>query len=250
MPTVLFNAPMVPPAPVMVPLVREVAAAILPVTFRVPLVTSMLSFVVAPEVESALRVRVPTPSNLNEPGLVEFKLMGLAKVLAAEVEFKINWVLSLILMEEIPEPILNAPPDTIVPAKLALVDGPPVMVAPPGKEVVPCIITLPVFKKTGAPEITAVLPLIKLTLYGSVVVVRLLLMTVFPLKIMLPVVSLIVTLAEFKSKKTEFDEFTTARLLRGVNPPIAVLLLATIFPVVSKVRFCAPLVLPKLIFPA
>ena len=81
-------------------------------------------------------------------------------------------------------------------------------------------------------------------------VVRLLVMDVGPLKIMLLVVSLIVTFAEFKFWKLEIDELTTVRLLRGVNPPIAVELLATIFPVASKVRFCAPLMLPKFIFPA
>ena len=160
-PVFTVRAPMVPPAPVMVPLVEVTVLAILPVTFKVPFITSMLSLEAAPVVESALRFRVPTPNNFNVPEPVEFRLIGLAKVLAAEVEFKINWVLSEILITEIPEPILNAPPETIVPAKLAWVDGPPVMVAPPGNEVVPCKNTLPVFKKTGAPEITAVLPLKK-----------------------------------------------------------------------------------------
>ena len=162
-PVFTIRSPIVLPAPVMVPLVEVTVLAILPVTFKVPLVTLMVSFEAAPVVESALRVRVPTPSSLNVPALAKFMLIGLAKVLPALVEFKINWVLVEILITEIPEPILNAPPETIIPAKLALVDGPPVTVAPPGNDVVPKNEILPVFKKTGAPEITAVFELAKRT---------------------------------------------------------------------------------------
>lgn len=76
------------------------------------------------------------------------------------------------------------------------------------------------------------------------------LMTVLPLKLTKPVVSVRVSFATDKSWKAVLFALTTVRPERGVKPPIAVELVAIIFPVASKVRFWAPLVLPKLIFPA
>ena len=159
-PVFTVRAPMVPPAPVMVPLVREVNDAFpsLPVTFKVPLITSMLSFVVTPAVESALRVRVPTPSNFNVPACWFCKIIWLAKVLLAMVEFKINWVLVEILVTPVlpAAPILKAPPETMVPSKVTTLVALPVMVAPVVKLVVPVKLTPPVFRKTGVPERTVV----------------------------------------------------------------------------------------------
>ena len=64
LPVFTVRVPIVPPGPEIVPLVAVVAAAILPVTFKVPLITLMLAPVV-PESESADRVRIPVPSKLS-----------------------------------------------------------------------------------------------------------------------------------------------------------------------------------------
>jgi len=89
-PVLTLRIPISPPAPEMVPLVAvetEVAPN-LPVTFKVPLITLMLSPVV-PEAESPDKVRVPTPSRLRVPVAPPIAI-GFAKVLAAVVELRIN----------------------------------------------------------------------------------------------------------------------------------------------------------------
>ena len=88
-PVLTLRTPIVPPAPVMVPLVTPVVAvpAILPVTFKVPLITSMLPS--KPLVlESPDKVRLPTPRRLSLSAAAAVTL--LAMVLAALLEFKIN----------------------------------------------------------------------------------------------------------------------------------------------------------------
>ena len=123
-----------------------------PVTSKVPLITLIVSPVVTPKLESAERVSVPTPSNLNVPDPKTTK--GLAKVLPKDAEFRINCVLSEILMPVGRAPILNAPPEVMVPLRLTVVEKPLVMVAPELSTVVPSNPTSPVFKNTGAPAIT------------------------------------------------------------------------------------------------
>ena len=157
-PIVGTKFPTVPPGPVRVPLVSVTVEAepSVPVTFKVPLVTLIVSPVVTPPVEFAERVSVPTPSKLKEPTLPALRLIGLAKVLPAVIEFRINCVLSETLIPARPAPILNAPPETIVPAKLTFANDPPVMVAPEVSEVVPKNLRFPVFEKTGTPARTVV----------------------------------------------------------------------------------------------
>ena len=72
------------------------------------------------------------------------------------------------------------------------------------------------------------------------------LMTVLPLKLTKPVVSVRVSFATDKSWKAVLFALTTVRPERGVKPPIAVPIRVAIFPVASKVRLCAPLILPIL----
>lgn len=160
-PVLTVRVPMVPPAPVMVPLVAEVALATLPVTFKVPLNTSMVSPIVVVE-ESPERVSEPTPYKDSLP-VVPPIVIGVAKVLAALVEFRINWVPSL--MVKVPvlvvAPIFKAPPETMVPPRVTKLVALPVMVAPVVNEVVfpepeAPKLTPPVFKNTGAPERTVV----------------------------------------------------------------------------------------------
>ena len=111
------KVPTVPPGPVKVPLVSVTVdkEPSFPVTFKVALVTLIVSPSVTPALESAESVSVPTPSNLNVPDPVTTK--GLAKVLPKVVEFRINCVLSEILMPVRPAPILKAPPETMMPLK-------------------------------------------------------------------------------------------------------------------------------------
>lgn len=160
-PVLTKRSPMVPPAPVMVPLVAEVTFAEpnLPVTFKVPLTTLISPS--RPEVlESPDKVRLPTPSRLKVLLLAETTLP--AKVLPALVELSINWVPFAIVVVTGKAPMLKAPPETMVPAKLTVLVAVPVMVAPVVKLVVPAKLTDPVFRNTGAPERTVVLA--KLTL--------------------------------------------------------------------------------------
>ena len=135
--------PTVPPGPVKVPLVSVMVDAepSFPVTFKAALVTLIVSPPVTPALESAERVSVPTPSNLNVPDPVT--TIGLAKVLPKVVEFRINSVLSEILMPVRPAPILKAPPETIVPLKLTFVTEPPAMVAPVAVTMFPKVIFPP-----------------------------------------------------------------------------------------------------------
>ena len=117
MPEPRVKVPTVPPGPVKVPLVSVTVdkEPSFPVTFKVALVTLIVSPSVTPALESAESVSVPTPSNLNVPDPVTTK--GLAKVLPKVVEFRINCVLSEILMPVRPAPILKAPPETMMPLK-------------------------------------------------------------------------------------------------------------------------------------
>ena len=88
-PVLTLSSPIVPPAPVMVPLVAVVTLAVpnLPVTFKVPLVTSMLPS--KPLVlESPDKVRLPTPRRLSLSAAAAVTLLAI--VLAALLEFKIN----------------------------------------------------------------------------------------------------------------------------------------------------------------
>ena len=150
-PVLTVRAPIVPPAPEMVPpfTVEVLAAPILPVTFKVPLITLMLSLVVIPVLESPDKVRVPTPSRLKVAEPVS--VIGFAMVLAAVVELRVNWVPSAIVVVKGKAPMLKASLETIVPAKLTVVAALPMMVAPVVKLVVPAKVTLPVFKNTGVP---------------------------------------------------------------------------------------------------
>lgn len=86
----------------------------------------------------------------------------LAKVLALLVEFRINWV-PLLMVRLLMAATLSAPPETIVPPRVAVLLLLPVMVAPVVNEVVPAKVTEPVFLNSGAPESKAVLLAAKLT---------------------------------------------------------------------------------------
>ena len=157
-PVLTLRIPISPPAPEMVPLVavEVLAAPILPVTFKVPLITLMLSLVVIPVLESPDKVRVPTPSRLRVALLVS--VIGFAMVLAAVVELRINWVASAMVTTPVlvVAPMLKAPPETMVPLRVTALVALPVMVAPVVSEVVPPKVTPPVFKNTGVPERTEV----------------------------------------------------------------------------------------------
>ena len=154
-PVLTVRAPIVPPAPEMVPLVaveRE-AAPIWPVTFKVPLSTLILP--TTPVVlESPDKVRVPTPSKFKLSPLANTTLP--AKVLAAVAELRDKLVPVVMVVVAGEAPMLKAPPETMVPAKETAVAVPPVMVAPEDSTVVPPKVTLPVFKNTGAPAILEV----------------------------------------------------------------------------------------------
>ena len=150
-PVLTLRTPIVPPAPEMVPLVavETLAAAILLVTFKVPLSTLILPSTPPAALESPDKVKVPTPS--------KFKLLPLAnttlpaKLLAAVAELRDKLVLVLIVVVAGEAPMLKAPPETMVPPRVTAVAVPPVMVAPEDSTVVPPKVTLPVFKNTGAP---------------------------------------------------------------------------------------------------
>ena len=156
-PVLTVRAPIVPPAPEIVPLVAVVTFAEpnLPVTFKVPLIT-LMSPVTPDELESPDNVKVPTPSRLSAFAPVPAETTLPAKLLAAVVELRINWVALATVVVAGKAPILKAPPETMVPARLTVVAAVPVMVAPVVNEVVPAKLTLPVFKNTGAPERTEV----------------------------------------------------------------------------------------------
>ena len=155
-PVLTLRTPIVPPAPEMVPLVavETLAAAILLVTFKVPLSTLILPSTPPEALESPDKVKVPTPS--------KFKLLPLAnttlpaKVLAAVAELRDKLVPVVMVVVAGEAPMLKAPPETMVPAKETAVAVPPVMVAPEDSTVVPPKVTLPVFKNTGAPAILEV----------------------------------------------------------------------------------------------
>jgi len=155
-PVLTVRVPMVPPAPVMVPEVAEVTFAepSLPVTFKVPLTTLMFPSTPV-ELESPDNVKLPTPSRLTVSDEARTTLP--AKVLAALEELRINWVLLAMVVVAGKDPILKAPPETMVPPRVTAVVEAPVIVAPVVNDVVPEKLTLPVFKNTGAPERTVVL---------------------------------------------------------------------------------------------
>ena len=160
-PVLTLRTPIVPPAPEMVPLVavETLAAAILLVTFKVPLSTLILPSTPPEALESPDKVKVPTPSKFKLSPLANTTLP--AKVLAAVAELRDKLV--LVLMAVVGEaPMLKAPPETMVPPRVTAVAVPPVMVAPEDSTVVPVKLTLPVFENTGVPAILEV-P-VKLTL--------------------------------------------------------------------------------------
>ena len=128
----------------------------LPVTLRVPLMTlarPTKPFACIGSLESPDNVRLPMPSRLSVSPLAKITLP--AKVLAALVELRINWVPSAMVVTG-KAPMLKAPPELMAPSRLTVLVALPVMVAPVVKLVVPLKLTLPVFRKTGAPERTVV----------------------------------------------------------------------------------------------
>ena len=148
-PVLTLRIPIVPPAPEMVPLVEveTEAAPILPVTFKVPLSTLILPSTPPEALESPDKVKVPTPSRLSVPGETTLP----AKVLAAVAELRDKLAPVVMVVVKGEAPMLKAPPETMVPAKVTAVAAPPVMVAPAVSTVVPAKLTLPVFKNTGVP---------------------------------------------------------------------------------------------------